>query len=129
MFAGAFTITLLSCKKPPGPGGKATIKGRIYVRDFNSAAYGAPVAEYYAPGETVYISYGTNTGADNDVKTGSDGTFEFQYLRTGHYKVFANSRDTSVHVSGSNKEDAVSVQVDISSTKQIVDVGTIIINR
>jgi hypothetical protein len=85
-------IMLTNCKKPPGPGGKATIKGKIYVKDFNTAAYGAPIAEYYSAGESVYICYGTDPAAGNSVKTGTDGSFEFLYLRKGHYKVFATSR-------------------------------------
>lgn len=122
-------IASSACKKPPGPGGKATIKGKIYVKDFNTAAYGAPISEYYSPGETVYISYGDDQSADNDVKTGTDGSFEFLYLRTGHYKVFANSRDTSIHVAGTNKVIPVIIDVTLTSNKQVFDVGTITINK
>lgn len=121
--------TLSFCKKPAGPGGKASIKGKIYVKDFNTAAFGSPIAEYYAPGESVYICYGTSTTTGNSVKTGPDGSFEFLYLRTGHYKVFANSRDTSIHVSGSSKENPVSIEVDLTGNKQTYDVGTIVINK
>lgn len=122
-------LIFAACKKPPGPGGKATIKGRIYAKDFNTAAYGPPIAEYYSAGETVYICYGTDQTAGNSVKTGTDGSFEFLYLRAGHYKVFATSRDTSIHVAGANKVDPVSVEVDITSNRQVFDVGTLTINK
>lgn len=120
---------LAGCKKPAGPGGKASIKGKIYARDFNTAAYGAPIAEYYSPGETVYICYGADQTVGNSVKTGTDGSFEFLYLRPGHYKVFANSRDTSIHVAGSNKVLPVSIDVDISGRKQVINLTDIVINK
>lgn len=122
-------FSLLACKKPAGPGGKASIKGKIFARDFNTAAFGAPIAEYYSPGETVYICYGTDQTVGNSVKTGTDGSFEFLYLRPGHYKVFANSRDTSIHVAGSNKVIPVSMEIDISGRKQIVNLTDIVINK
>jgi hypothetical protein len=121
--------TLSFCKKPAGPGGKASIKGKIYAKDFNTAAFGAPIAEYFIPGESVYICYGTSTATGNSVKTGPDGSFEFLYLRTGHYKIFANSRDTSIHVSGSSKVIPVSAEIDITGNKQSYDAGTIVINK
>lgn len=119
----------LSCHKPPGPGGKASVKGKIYVKDFNTSAYGPPIAEYYGVGETIYISYGNNPAVGNTAKSGADGSFEFPYLRTGHYEVYIDSRDTSIHMSGSNKTIPVKVSVDITQTKQVVDLGDIIINK
>ncbi|MGZ3866468.1 MAG: hypothetical protein ACXVC6_07255 [Bacteroidia bacterium] len=127
-----FTVVILAlaaCKKPAGPGGKASIKGKIYVKDFNTAAYGPPISEYYGAGETVYICYGNNTTVGNTVKTSTDGSFEFLYLRKGHYKIFALSRDTSIHVAGSNKTFPVEVNVDISSTRQTINVPDITINQ
>ncbi|MGZ3863159.1 MAG: hypothetical protein ACXVPN_05085 [Bacteroidia bacterium] len=129
LFFIATLFILSGCKKPAGPGGKASIKGKIYVKDFNTAAYGPPISEYYGAGETVYICYGTNTSVGNTVKTSTDGSFEFLYLRKGHYKIFALSRDTSIHVSGSNKTIPVEVSIDIKSIKETITVPDITINN
>src|ERR1700751_1615693 len=80
---------LSACKKPAGPGGRASAQGKVFVRDFDKYAY-SKISEYYASGETVYICYGTNEFVGNDIKTADDGSFKFLYLNKGHYKVFAN---------------------------------------
>ena len=126
----ALSIFLIAaCKKPAGPGGKASIKGKIYVKDFNTAAYGPPISEYYSAGETVYVCYGTNNVVGNNVRTSTDGSYEFLYLRKGHYKIFALSRDTSIHVAGTNKTIPVEIQVDLTSDKQQFNLPDIIINK
>ncbi len=133
-FSALFVFCLIlliigACTKPAGPGGKATIKGKIYIRDFNSAAFGPPISEYYGAGENVYICYGNNNAVGNDVNSSTDGSFEFLYLNQGHYKIFALSRDTSIHVAGSNKTIPVSVEVDINSETQVINLNDIIINK
>ena len=114
------------CKKDPGAGGKASIKGRIYVKDYNTAVT-TLLSEYYGAGENVYICYGESQAASNDVNSGSDGSFEFKYLRTGHYTVFVMTRDTSIKYSGADTEIPLKFSVDISSKKEIKDLGTITI--
>jgi hypothetical protein len=121
-------LAVYSCKKPAGPGGRASVKGKVYVRDFDKYAY-SKISEYYASGETVYISYGTNEFVGNDIKTADDGSFKFLYLNKGHYKVFANSRDTSIHVNGSNKTIPVVIEFDITNVTQTIDLGDLIINK
>lgn len=115
-----------ACDKPPGPGGKASIKGRIYVKDYNSAAT-AQVSEFFGAGENVYISYGEEKSASNNLKTDADGNFEFKYLRPGKYTVFVMSRDTSINLSGADAELPAKTNVTISGKKESVDLGTIII--
>ncbi|HXB40654.1 MAG TPA: hypothetical protein VNZ49_08935 [Bacteroidia bacterium] len=128
-FAMSFVLLITnSCEKPAGPGGKATIKGKLYAKNFDS--YGTSViSEYYIAGENVFICYGTNNGVGNNVRTSTDGSFEFLYLNKGHYKIFANSRDTSIHVKNSKKTIPVIMELDISSTTQTSDVGIIVINK
>ena len=122
-------LLLLSCKKPAGPGGHAGIKGRVYVKDFNTAAYGAPISEYYAAGEKIYICYGTGNIVGNSITSSADGSFEFIYLNKGHYTVYALSRDTSIHVAGSNKTLPITYTVDITSSSQIVSLPDFVINK
>ena len=75
----AVAIVFSACEKPPGPGGKATIKGRIWASDFDNQQY-RKISEGYSSGDRVYISYGNSTTISNDTRTGPDGTFEFRYL-------------------------------------------------
>lgn len=127
-FIIALVIFSAACKRTAGPGGRATIKGKVYAQDFNTANTGT-ISSYYVAGETVYIIYGNSTAVGNDVKTAPDGSFEFRYLRQGHYQVYVLSKDTSIHQSGSSKENPVTIDVNITSNTQKFDVGTISINK
>src|SRR5437016_1027166 len=85
--AAILILLVFSCQKQAGPGGKAMISGKVYVKNFDS--YGMNVmSEYYGSGESVYIIYGSNTAVGNSVKTSIDGSFQFLYLNKGHYKIF-----------------------------------------
>src|ERR1700751_5553613 len=118
----AALLITCACKKTAGPGGKATVRGKVYAKNFDS--YGISlISEYYIGGENVYITYGSNNYVNNDVKTSYDGSFEFLYLNEGHYKVFVNSRDTSIHVKNSKKTLPVICEFDITSTTQTKDLG------
>lgn len=111
-----------SCSKVEGPGGSSTITGKIYVEKYDVA--GNLINEYYAQDEDVYLIYGDEgTFYDDDVKTSYDGTFEFNYLQKGKYKLFVYQKCTSCN---SGKE-AVFVDVEITDNKSQNDVGTIII--
>jgi hypothetical protein len=123
----ASILCLLSCQKPAGPGGRATVKGKVYAYDYdNTQRY--LLSKGYSPGEKVYITYG-NTSVGKDIKTDADGNFEFLYLNKGHYKVFVNSLDTSIKVKGNKTEISVVKEFDITGTKQVVDLGDLIINK
>jgi hypothetical protein len=125
------TVLLLqaaSCEKPPGPGGKATVKGKVYAYDFdNTQRY--LLSKGYSAGEKVYICYGNDLTIGNDVNTSSDGSFEFRYLTKGHYKIFVNSLDTSIKVKGNDSEYAVIKEFDITDKSQTLTLDDIIINK
>jgi len=72
--------------------------------------------------EKIYISYGDNTSVGNDVTTSFDGSFEFDYLRPGNYKVWAISKI----LYGVNQLDTTILQdVTISGKSEEKDLGTI----
>ena len=130
-FIGLCAFLLLfstGCKKPPGPGGKAKVKGKIFVRDFDKYAINK-LSEYYGSGESVFICYGDNSRVGNSVKSSTDGSFAFLYLNKGHYLVFANSRDTCIHLNGSNKTLPVIMEFDITGMNETVDLGDLTINK
>lgn len=117
-------ITLSACKKDPGPGGMATIKGKLIVRDYD-ANFNQLKAEFPAQGENVFICYDGIDGASESVKTDFDGNFQFDYLRPGKYTVFAVGKD-STNIN-SNKTTASKAEVEITSKKQIVKTKDLII--
>jgi hypothetical protein len=100
MFRTVFALTLLllfvSCEKDEGPGGQATIKGRVMVGDYKGIfPFTFNYVEYPGEEEDVYIIYGNDDNTfDDRTRTSYDGTFQFKYLNKGDYKVFVYSDDT-----------------------------------
>lgn len=95
----AISAFIYSCTKPAGEGGTSKIKGRIYIRDYNSN-FTILNAAYYGMEERVYIIYGDETFYGDDIRTSYDGTFEFNYLRQGMYQIFAYSKDSTLTTPG-----------------------------
>ena len=113
---------LQSCSKVEGPGGSSSIVGKVHVEKYDVA--GNLINEYDAPNEDVFLIYGEDgTFYDDDLKTSYDGTFEFNYLQPGVYKLFVY-QDCNTCNSG---KEPVFVDVEITDKKSTVDVGTIII--
>jgi len=91
------SIIFFSCDKSEGIGGTSTIKGKIqalegsynpFTNQFDTTAL------YFASDENVYIIYGNDSSQvyDDDFETSWDGTYEFNFLRTGNYTLFAYSK-------------------------------------
>lgn len=117
----------VSCKKPAGEGGNSSIKGNVWVKDYNKSL---TIVQYEYTGVDidVYIIYGDDTSYGDKVKTNGDGEFEFKYLRKGNYRIYAVSEERIGNTNDS-KEVAVEVDASISGKKQVVDVGQIIVKR
>nr|HPM12993.1 hypothetical protein [Bacteroidales bacterium] len=82
---------------------------------------------FVAIDEDVYISYGDNTKIDDDITTGPQGQFSFQYLVPGDYTVFAYSDDTLIF--NSSELLPVSKQICISKRKDNTKADTILIYK
>jgi hypothetical protein len=120
-FALLLSILLPSCKKVEGVGGKATIKGKVYVKNYVGTTL---TSEFYGADYDVYIIYGEdNTFYDDNVKTSYDGSFEFRYLRPGIYKVFAYTDDSS---SPSGQSEVMTI-VEIDGKKDIIEIEDLVI--
>ena len=115
----AICISFSSCKKGPGEGGRATIKGRVKIKSYNKE-FTILKDEYYSQGENVYITYGDNTAVQENTKTSYDGTFEFPYLRKGKYKVFVVSKDST----SPDLTATISIikEVEITAKKQTIEI-------
>lgn len=106
IFLSALLFT--SCvKEEAGEGGRATISGKLKVHDYD--AFGVYKGSYYAADERVYIIYGNDSIPSDDMRTGPNGDYRFEYLKRGTYSIFAYS-DCDTCTSGSEAK-YVSVQV------------------
>lgn len=128
VITGLFIIT--SCKKPAGEGGTSTIKGTVWVTNYNSN-FTVVNAEYPGADEDVYIIYGDEASYGDRIKAGPDGVFEFKYLRPGKYKVYVYSDDKEAFLAGDYEAPpkAVFAEGEIKKKKSTVDIGVIKINE
>jgi hypothetical protein len=114
-----FCSILISCKKEPGPGGLASIQGKVYAYDFTSGK--DLLSEGYLGDMRVYIGTADGSTSFDDVRTSFDGSFEFPMLRKGSYKVwvFAES-DTLIYTPVPDNRVYYMQTVEITEKKQKV---------
>ncbi len=126
ILTAAVMIAGTSCKKPAGQGGNSSIKGNVWAQKWNSSF---TVMSGEGPGEdvNVFIIYGNETSYGSKTATTPDGSFEFQYLRPGKYKVYTYSK-TLVTPTNPNGKMEVSVDTEITKKKQTIDVGQLKVN-
>ncbi len=113
-----------SCKKEAGEGGNSSIKGNVWVVNYNST-FTSINNEYVGADEYVYIIYGSDVSYGDRIKTNPEGGFEFKYLREGNYTIYVYSKDKTL--SAPSGITSVKVNTNISKSKQVVDLGTITI--
>lgn len=125
------TLPMLGCNKIEGPGGAATIQGRLYIEEYDSG--GNLIKQYDGAGRDVYIIYGddpTETYFHDDVETSYDGTFKFRFLEPGNYRIFYYEDKTfnelNQNPNGAN-EKVIIHDVVINDKKEVVDLGTFVL--
>ncbi|HTF80517.1 MAG TPA: hypothetical protein VL947_02290, partial [Cytophagales bacterium] len=109
-------LSLASCKKEEGRGGKLSITGSVLARYFSG---NLSKFTQQQPGTDieVYLVYGDNIGVGERIRTDYQGNFKFEYLRPGNYKVYVYSKDTT---GTSASQDLTLVQnVDLSSNTHL----------
>ena len=127
----AFILTIAACNSGPGPGGQATITGKVYVKgNWNSTCTlftdsSTGFTPFYAPDVDVYMIYGDEPSYGDRVRTAPDGTFQFKYLRQGTYTIYTYSKDCTAQ-SGTT---AVTATVTVSEKKQAVALSNLRINK
>lgn len=112
----------IACKKGPGVGGRATIKGTVYARNYSNSFIA--VDSGFIGDVKVFIKYGDNPGVGDNVSTDNTGTFVFPYLRKGNYTVYVFSKV----LKNNTIDSAVVKEVTISDAKQEVIVPQFDIN-
>lgn len=120
---GLFLLIISGCSKVEGVGGLATIRGRVLVKEYNST-FTVLQDTYYAQDEEVFIIYGDEKSVGDRVRTRYDGWFEFPYLRTGHYQVYAYSKDSTLQTLA---EIPVIREVEINGRKDLIEVEEMVI--
>ena len=125
-----FPVVLFSCKKGPGQGGSSNIKGKVFAVNYN-LNFSAVLDSGYAAKEDIFLIYGDDITYGDDQKTNYDGTFQFQYLRKGKYKLFVYSKDLTKLDSVLGKAPTVALfkEIEITKNKQDIDLGDIKINK
>lgn len=117
-------VLFQGCKKEPGEGGNATIKGSVWVKDYNST-YTLLQGEYAGADEDIYLIYGDEAGYGDKVSADYKGCFSFKYLRPGKYTVYVYSKDSSLQtVSG---EVAIVSEVEINKRNETIELPQIVI--
>lgn len=127
LFILGWALIVGSCKKPAGEGGNSSIRGNVWVKDYNKSLTIVQY-EYTGVDVDVYIIYGDETSYGEKIKTNGDGDFEFRYLRKGNYRIYAVSEER-IGNSNDSKEVAVVVDAVITGKKQVVDIGQITVKR
>ncbi|MBP7497844.1 MAG: hypothetical protein KA792_09290 [Bacteroidales bacterium] len=117
-------LSLLNCTKEPGEGGKASIKGKVFAKYYNST-YTLLIGKSYAPEEDVYIVYGNNISYNDHIKTNYDGSYEFKYLRKGKYKIYVYSKDSTL--TNPAKKYPVIINTEITERKQSIVLDDLVI--
>jgi hypothetical protein len=115
-----------SCKKLPGEGGYAAIKGKVWVEDWN-AGFTIKNGEYAGADEDVYILYGDAVSYSDRTRANYKGEFEFKYLRKGKYTIYVYSKDKTLQ--SKSGDVAIVKELEISERKQTVEMDLITIYK
>lgn len=122
----------VSCKKEPGEGGKAEVHGRIFEQRYSNTTQ-LPVGEpYLLLDKNVYIIYGDTAGGaypDDNVDSGPDGKFRFQWLRKGSYMVYAISDCNGNDPLCQGGKKSIFIPVEIGDRKEVVEIGDLTIEK
>jgi hypothetical protein len=113
------TLSYKSHQAIPDPDNGTTNFG-IDVANQGSADYLNPMVQNMAE-KNVYICFGENTFASDNVKTNANGAFQFNDLQVGTYKIYVVSENPPID--GQHIEIEKTVQ--IASKETIIDAGTL----
>ncbi|MFZ1687668.1 MAG: hypothetical protein WAU70_09615 [Flavobacteriales bacterium] len=109
-----------SCKKEPGVGGKAEIRGRVFETEMSTNTNQPTGPGYYVGDHRVYIVYGDNDFYDDNVDTDPNGLFVYSWLRKGTYRIFTYSECPTCP----GEVEVFSKTVEVGDNKEVVNMGT-----
>jgi hypothetical protein len=117
------SAALISCSKEPGKGGTSTIKGVVYVQEYNKDLTIKVGNPYPAQDWDVYLVYGDDEIYGDNFKTDYKGEFQFDYLQEGNYTVYVLTKTLDNRIT--NELVPVLEKVEITGKDQTVVVDTI----
>jgi hypothetical protein len=120
-------MSFTACEKGSGEGGTSTIRGKVWIREYNKDFTIQKAPDYPAQELRVYIIYGDDAVYSNDFRTNYDGEFEFKYLREGKYTVFAYSKDSTLDYNYTSQMKAITREVEITGKNQTVEVPDMVV--
>lgn len=94
LFLMIVAVIAFSCSKEEGEGGNSVITGKVYTKVYNNT-FTHLLDNFYQPDADVYIIYGDDENYSDRYSTNWDGSYRFEYLRKGDYKVYVYSIDTT----------------------------------
>ena len=134
VIAGLILSSFTTCKKAAGPGGFAQISGKVKVLDYTTnpdTLFNLGYVfqdEYYIVGKAVYLKYDEEPGVGQSTRTSFDGTYTFEDLRTGKYKVVVYSRSIDTLTDKNLKYDVFVIkEIEITKRKEQVIVEEILV--
>ncbi len=117
-----FLCLISACKKEAGEGGNSVIQGKILERTYT--AFPTIYSDKAALEKDVYIIYGDdNSTFDDRTRTSFDGSFKFEFLRKGKYRIFVYTEDTVLTNFG--KEIPIFLDAEIKKNKSEVNLATV----
>ncbi len=119
LFLSMVSLLFFACKKGPGVGGRATVKGKVYARNLSNVFIQNDSG--YVGGQKVYIQYGTETGVSDNVETDYSGEYTFSYLRPGSYTIYCYSKQKI----NNQLDSVVKRTIEVSSKKEVLEVPQI----
>lgn len=87
----ALALIMLSCNKGEGRGGSGTIRGFVKLVHHPEDDFELGADTIAAAKTDVFLVYGDEPFYGDDIETGPDGMYQFEYLNPGNYNVFAYS--------------------------------------
>jgi hypothetical protein len=120
-------ISFTACDNGSGKGGTSTIRGKVWVREYNKDFTIQKTPDYPAQELRVYLIYGDDDVYSDDFRTDNNGEYEFKYLREGKYTVFVYSKDSTLDYNYTNQLKAISREVEITDKNQTVEVPDMLI--
>ncbi len=117
-----FLCLISACKKEAGEGGNSVIQGKILERTYT--AFPTIYSDKAALEKDVYIIYGDdNSTFDDRTRTSFDGSFKFEFLRKGKYRIFVYTEDTVLTNFG--KDVPIFLDTEIKKNKSEVNLPTV----
>ena len=119
-----------SCEKEAGEGGTSSIKGKVWVKNYNGSFTNLN-NEYPGIAEDVYIIYGDDISYGERMEANHNGEYEFKYLNKGRYTIYVYSKDSASIASGNANAPDIAIKqvVEITDKKQTVEAPLITIHN